>query len=238
MIIHAGYFAKLKVYKDHRLFPVSIACGDPKWLTEPIPNVRHLNPDRHTLRWDAEPYTEAYLKKLASLDPKQVVKELERQGDGRDVVLLWGSVEEFGPQRQLALQLSHNAIHGQDDLSALQGLYSELEDLALKAYTGIDETALFNYHALDFPAISEQDIALAELNFTFCDSNKLFVEGVLDKLEAKGLDPEKDALVVGDVDKFIQVMTRIKNKLGVKNRSVAFLAMCRICEESLAAEAV
>ena len=151
------------------------------------------------------------------------------------ILLLFGTQEMFDEQKQLALQLSHNAISGQDDLSILQELYASLKDLGLKAYTGIDEKELFAYKSLDFSGISEQDIALNEVNFMFCDTNHEFVEKVLDALESKGLDPEKDALVVGDIDRFIELMTRVKKKLNIKNRSVALLAMCRICEAYLEA---
>ena len=54
------------------------------------------------------------------------------------ILVLFGTEEDFDEQRQLALQLSHNAISGQDDISILQELYASLKDLGLKAYTGID----------------------------------------------------------------------------------------------------
>lgn len=151
------------------------------------------------------------------------------------VLILFGTQEMFDEQRQLALQLSHNAISGQDDLSILQELYSSLKDLDLKAYSGIDEKELFAYKSLDFSGISEQDIALNEVNFVFCDVNHEHVEKILDKLADRPLNPEKDALVVGDIDRFIDLMTRVKKKLNIKNRSVALLAMCRICEAYLEA---
>lgn len=126
-------------------------------------------------------------------------------------------------------------MSGQDDLSILQELYASLKDLGMKAYSGIDEKALFAYKSLDFSGISEQDITLNEVNFMFCDINYAAVEKVLDSLENRPLDPEKDALVVGDIDRFIGLMTRVKKKLSIKNRSVALLAMCRICEAYLEA---
>ena len=55
-------------------------------------------------------------------------------------------------------------------------------------------------------------------------------------IDKKGIDPDKDALVVGSVDRFIEIMTKVKRRLNIKNRSVALLAMCRICEAYLQAE--
>lgn len=153
----------------------------------------------------------------------------------RRILVLFGTPDVFDEQRQLAIQLAHNAISGQDDMAILQELYSELKELGLKAYTGIDEKELMKYKALDLSGIGEQDIALNPVTFMFSDGNKILFEGVLDKLEDK-LDPEKDALVVGDIDRFIEIMTRVKARLNIRNRSVAVLAMCRICEAFLEAQ--
>ena len=54
------------------------------------------------------------------------------------ILVLFGTPDVFDEQRQVAIQLSHNAISGQDDISILQELYASLKDLGLKAYTGID----------------------------------------------------------------------------------------------------
>jgi len=153
-----------------------------------------------------------------------------------NILIMYGREEDFDEQKQLAIQLSHNAISGQDDLAILKELYSSLKELGLKAYTGINEAELLAYKALDFSGISEQDIALNEINFMFCDMNLENVEKVLDALDKKGIDPDKDALVVGSVDRFIEIMTKVKRRLNIKNRSVALLAMCRICEAYLQAE--
>ena len=154
----------------------------------------------------------------------------------RRILVLFGTEDVFDEQRQLALQLSHNAISGQDDISILQELYASLKAIDLKAYSGIDERELFKYKSLDFSGISEQDIALNPVNLMFCDVNKDYTENVFEKLNEKGLDPEKDALVVGSVDRFIEIMTKCKKHLNIKNRSVAVLAMCRICEAWLEAQ--
>lgn len=173
--------------------------------------------------------------KFKVLSGNHRVKSAIKAGLSR-ILVLFGTVDAFDEQKQLAIQLSHNAISGQDDISILQELYASLKDLDLKAYTGIDEKELFKYHSLDFSGISEQDIALNPVNLMFCDVNKEYTEKVFDKLNESGLDPEKDALVVGSIDRFVEIMTKCKQWLNIKNRSVAVLAMCRICEAWLEAQ--
>lgn len=160
------------------------------------------------------------------------VKAAIKAGMSR-ILILFGTEENFDEQRQLAIQLSHNAISGQDDVSILQELYSSLKSLNLKAYTGIDERELFKYNSLDLSGISEQDIALNPVCLMFCDVNKEYTAKVFEKLNDLALDPEKDAIVVGDIDRFIEIVTKCKKKLNIKNLSCAVLAMCRICEAYL-----
>jgi len=129
-----------------------------------------------------------------------------------------------------------NAISGQDDPAILRDLYSELDDVAMKAYSGIDEKAILDYKSLNFPGISEQDIELAEINFVFCDSNKSRVDKILDILDRFPVDKNTDAVIIGDVDRFIDVLTQVKNRYDIKNRSVALLKMIGICETFLKTE--
>lgn len=152
------------------------------------------------------------------------------------VLILYGTETDFDEQRQLAIQLSHNAISGQDDLAMLRDLYSELEDVTMKAYSGIDEKFVMDYKALDFVSISEKDIELNEINFVFCDPNRHRVEKILEILDGISIDKNTDAIIIGDVDRFIDVLTRVKNRYDIKNRSVALLKMIGICEDFLKLE--
>jgi len=133
----------------------------------------------------------------------------------------------------MAIQLAHNAITGADDLTILKDLYDGLTDLTMKAYSGINEEALYGYKAMDIGTISEDDITLDELVFFFADRNVRYVDGVLEMLEKKGIEEGKHSLIFGSETEFIGVMTRVKKAFGIKNRSVALLKMCQICVEQL-----
>lgn len=149
------------------------------------------------------------------------------------VLILYGEEEDYSDQRQTAVQLAHNSIVGQDDLSLLREIYADIEDVMLKAYSGIDEKALFGYKPMEFKAITDDDLALYPLTFTFTTVNRDKVNALLDELEKRPLDPESDALVIGDADEFIALMTDIENRLNIRNRTVAFMKMCQICQAYL-----
>jgi hypothetical protein len=150
------------------------------------------------------------------------------------VLILYGDESDFDEKRQLAMQISHNSIAGQDDLVILKSLYTDLDDLFLKQYSGVDEKALFAYKTLDLSAIAEKDLELFSVTFMFCEANKKYIEKLLDALEKKvGLDGESTALIVGDPDWFIGIMTKVQKQFGIKSRSAALLKMCKICEDFL-----
>jgi hypothetical protein len=50
--------------------------------------------------------------------------------------------DEKSAQEQIAIQLSHNAIAGADDLVLLKRLYEEVREIELKSYSGIDEDTI------------------------------------------------------------------------------------------------
>lgn len=151
------------------------------------------------------------------------------------VLLLYGDEKDYSPERQTAVQLSHNAIVGQDDLTLLKELYSDIQDVVLKAYTGIDEKELFAYKPFEIKAISEEDIEMTAVTFTFSETAWEHIGRVLERLDNQKLDPDYSAFVLGSVDEFIRTLTEIKKRLNIKSRSVAFAKMCEICNEWLKA---
>jgi hypothetical protein len=70
-------------------------------------------------------------------------------------------IEQPLPQaKQIALQLSHNAIEGEDDLSVLKQLYEAIDNMDDRAYAGLDDKTLDLLDKVDMESLSE-----ANLNF-------------------------------------------------------------------------
>ncbi|GHE06547.1 hypothetical protein [Streptomyces alanosinicus] len=90
----------------------------------------------------------------------------------------WMQIEEPLPrQRQIALQLSHNAIAGQDDPAILKELYDELESVEWRQYTGLDDKSL--------DLLEKVDVAsLGEANLDFASVQLMFLPDELERAEA------------------------------------------------------
>lgn len=80
----------------------------------------------------------------------------------------WMQIDEPLPrQRQIALQLSHNAIAGQDDPATLKELYDELESVEWRQYTGLDDKALELLQKVDVSSLGEANLDFASVQLMF-----------------------------------------------------------------------
>lgn len=150
-------------------------------------------------------------------------------------------IDEVDKDKALSLQLSHNSIVGQDDMSILKELYQEIESLEAKEFAGIDEKALLAYDSLEIPTISEANLEFNTISFIFSDTqvkDYLQLEKALNELGAKM--PENDIKRYSNVPykEFVKILSDVKDHHGVKNNTVGFVKMLQICREYLDRESV
>ena len=149
------------------------------------------------------------------------------------ILVMFLDEEELSADRQVAIQLSHNSISGQDDGQILKELYESIQDIAEKAYSGVDERQFMDMKLEEMATISAGDFEINEITFCFADVAKAEVEACLAELEKRGISEKDGSVVVGPPDEFIEVMTEIKKAKNIKNHSVAFYTMCAICRDWL-----
>ncbi|OJF13312.1 ParB N-terminal domain-containing protein [Couchioplanes caeruleus] len=87
--------------------------------------------------------------------------------------------------RQVALQLSHNAIEGEDDPATLKHLYDELDDVDWRGYSGLDDKQLGLLADLDMEGLSEANLDFASVQMVFLPQELDAARAALD--EARGL---------------------------------------------------
>lgn len=83
-------------------------------------------------------------------------------------------------QRQIALQLSHNAIAGQDDPAILKELYEELESVEWRQYSGLDDRALDLMTKVDVSSLGEASLDFASVQIVFLPDELARAEAALD----------------------------------------------------------
>lgn len=99
--------------------------------------------------------------------------------------ILWMQIDQPLPrQRQIALQLSHNAIAGQDDPAILRELYDELESVEWRQYTGLDDKALDLLEKVDVSSLGEANLDFASVQLMFLPDELERAEAAFDAARA------------------------------------------------------
>jgi hypothetical protein len=115
----------------------------------------------------------------------------------------------------------------------LRDIYLDIDDLMSKEYTGIIDDMIQSIKTIDLAVLPQPEIPLHELRFVFCQADRDCVQRVLDQLEQQSVNSQEDAVVVADIDRFIDAITLVKKHVNVHDRSIALLRMCQICEEHI-----
>ncbi|GAA4226075.1 hypothetical protein GCM10022254_09810 [Actinomadura meridiana] len=81
--------------------------------------------------------------------------------------------------QRLGLQLSHNAIVGEDDLAILKTLYEQIEEVDWREYAGLDDAVLELLAELDTPSLSEANLTFQTLAIVFLPEDLKTAKDVL-----------------------------------------------------------
>lgn len=139
---------------------------------------------------------------------------------------------ELSETRLTGLQLSHNAITGQDDQSLLADLYSSL-DLEGRKYSGLTDDAFAGLDNLGLASLGIGAVKYEELRITFLPEDQVEFEAYLKRI---GKAAEKRPHLVAaraDFDELFDSLIRVKEGLKVHNAGLALVAMARLACEKL-----
>lgn len=140
--------------------------------------------------------------------------------------------DELSEGKKKAIQLSHNAIEGQDDLAILKEIYDSIEDVDLKEYSGLDDELL-----QELEKIGTQSMASAKLEFQVLqivvlpdemEKAKEVIERV--KQEIKGM---AFTLRFAEYDKWLDSMETVGKSIGIKNTATTLMAMLDLVERHI-----
>jgi hypothetical protein len=137
-------------------------------------------------------------------------------------------------QQFVALQLSHNAIAGQDDPNILRQLYDEL-DFGWKEYSGLTDDA-FKVEDLDASVLRIEKPYYEELHIAFLPGDAAIFRAWLDKIGKSKAAGERTVGVYQDFDVFFRQILAVKHVTGVHNTAVALRLMAELAGRALASE--
>lgn len=134
----------------------------------------------------------------------------------------------------VALQLSHNAIVGQDDPNTLRSLYDEL-DFGWKQYSGLTDDA-FDVNDLDTSVLRVEQPFYQELHISFLPGDAEIFGSWLDKIARSNGAASRLVGLYDDFGLFFDQLIAVKHATGVRNTAVALRLMAEMAGKTLAAE--
>lgn len=134
--------------------------------------------------------------------------------------------------RLTGLQLSHNAITGQDDKNVLADLYGTL-DLEMRRYSGLTDDSFEGFDGLGLDSLGIGAITYEELRISFLPNDRDEFLAYLKRVSAEAAKRPTIAAPREDFDEFFDTMIAVKEGLQILNAGLGLLAMARLASERL-----
>jgi hypothetical protein len=126
--------------------------------------------------------------------------------------------------KQVSIQLAHNAITGEDDLSTLKELYESIEDLDLKRECGLDDKTLGLLAEINAEGKASASLDWTAITFAFLPDEAATIKKVF--LEVQ--DASKGEVLAGrmaDYDEFMEALAEAGCAGQVKNVAASLRIM-------------
>ncbi len=142
--------------------------------------------------------------------------------------------EKLTNQQRIAIQLSHNAIVGQDDPVILKQLYEELNEVDWKIYSGLDDVTLEMLDKVESYSLSEPNLDFRSVSVIFFPDELNEAQEVLDEALAlaKGIHGTWLARHE-EYDKWLDALDVAGAAAGIKNNATALKIVLDIFKEHI-----
>lgn len=136
--------------------------------------------------------------------------------------------EPLTKDQRIGIQLSHNAISGQDDMAILKELYESIDDVNMKKYSGLDDETLHLLEEIKTQSMSAISLQYQILNIMFLPSEIKEINKIL-KQAVKEVGKNKTLTMrMAEYDKYLDTLNDVAEGSRIKNTAVAFMAMLEI----------
>lgn len=226
--------------KMGRLMPYRLAMVDPRSLVLAGKNARYMKPETFrnltaNIREDGNltsiPF--CYLDQgglYHVLSGNHRVQAAIEAGVSEILVMF---TEDLTESRRTAIQLSHNALEGEDDLQILKELWESIEDLDLRIYAGLDSEVLEKLDKIEFEAIREEPIEYRTVSLLFLPEEAEKAAEVF--LRIKELFGKEEVYLASTEkwEKFFKLVSGIKTRADIKNSGAAFSYLLDLAEGAI-----
>ena len=148
---------------------------------------------------------------------------------GLEEIVCLATDDPLTEEQKIAIQLSHNAIAGQDDPATLKALYEKILDTSLKKYSGLDDKTLELLDKYNAVSISEANLKFQTLSMVFLPDELEAAKQVIGQAIERNKAADEIWLArFGDYDKWLDTQETASSSYNVKNVATAVDIMLRV----------
>lgn len=136
-------------------------------------------------------------------------------------------------ERQVALQLSHNAIAGEDDPATLKQLYDELDDVDWRTYSGLDDKQLDLLAEVNLEGLSEANLDFATVQLVFLPAELEAAKAALDEASKLVRADERWIAAYRDYEPMLDALSTAHGAHNVGNVATALGLILAVFEHHL-----
>lgn len=153
---------------------------------------------------------------------------------GLEVIEFIGTEDKLSKDRQTAIQLSHNAISGEDDPTVLKALYEGIEDIDFKMYSGLDDKTLELLEQVQPESLSEVNLEFQTMNMVFLPSELEKARTLIDEISKEtGRADQVWLASMKSYDDFLDSMEAVSASYQVKNVALTLLIMLDVVKRNM-----
>lgn len=141
--------------------------------------------------------------------------------------------EALSRDQELAIQLSHNAIAGEDDPVILKDLWSELTTVSAKLYSGLDDKLLATLAAIAMPAISEVKLEFRTLSFLFLPEEAEELQRTFDDARKLVSGHATYLARFSDFDRLLDGLATASAAHNIKNAATGLMCLVALAQRHL-----
>ncbi len=136
--------------------------------------------------------------------------------------------EYLPPDKRKAIQLSRNAVVGEDDPATLKLIYDSITDTGLKLYTGLDDVSLKLLDGVQIAALSEAGLQFQTIALTFLPHELEQVQAAFDRARKATSAKGFWLASMTDYDKALDALEAAGQAHNVRNSATALMLILNI----------
>jgi hypothetical protein len=142
---------------------------------------------------------------------------------GLQEVLVLYTDRDLTREEQVSIQLSHNAIVGEDDPIILRELWGEIDNVALKFYSGLDDKVLQSLGRVFVDPLSDVRMDFRTLSFVFLPEEVDRLDEAFEQAREAATVRDGYLVRLADFDRLMDAVAKTQAAYNVKNAAVSLM---------------